>query len=134
MKHVFLLCLCLSVFLNCKKQSKPQNEDVTKTETINQEDLTLIKGEFVYYGDAAILHTQSNIYGVYITDKMQELNKQAQQYKKAETDAVFVEVKVRISNKEHEKMFWKDKAEIVEILSVSPSKNKSNNIVELGGV
>ena len=138
MKNVLILFLCLSVFISCKKQHKSEDEAITKTDAFensgNQDDTTLIKGEFIYYGDAAVLQTNSKIYGVYQTDKMLELNKQAQQYKKAETDAVFVEIKARISTKKHEKILWKEKVEIVEILSVSPSKNKSNNIVELGEV
>lgn len=138
MKKALTLFLCLSVFLSCKKSDKSENKDVTldTPEQIGNQDapLTVIKGEFVYYGDAAVLQSRSKIYGVYVTDKMLELHKQAKQYKKAPTDMVQVEIKGRINTKKHDKILWEEKIEVVEILSVSPTKNESNNIVELGGV
>ncbi|GAA4233540.1 hypothetical protein GCM10022291_10830 [Postechiella marina] len=115
--------------MSCKNVEKKE-DNVNKTS--KQEDkLTLIKGEFVYYDDAAVLQTKSNIYGVFVTDKMLELNKLAEKHKAIPTDMVYVEVKGIISNKKDDKILWENKVEIVEILNVSPSNKDKNNVVKL---
>ena len=49
-----------------------------KTEKQN-DGLTLLKGEFIYFADAAVLQTHREVYGVVIDEKMHELDKQVQQ-------------------------------------------------------
>ena len=129
MKKILILLLSLTICLSCKNVEKKE-DNVNKTS--KQEDkLTLIKGEFVYYDDAAVLQTKSNIYGVFVTDKMLELNKLAEKHKAIPTDMVYVEVKGIISNKKDDKILWENKVEIVEILNVSPSNKDKNNVVKL---
>ena len=88
MKKILLFSLVLTAFISCKKETKSVNqEDVITADgqekTVKQDDgLTLLKGEFVYFKDAAVLQTHANIYGVFVNDKMQELNKLAEKYKK----------------------------------------------------
>ena len=91
----------------------------------------MLKGDFVYFDGAAVLQTHADIYGVFVTDKMLELNKQAEVYKKAPTDMVQVEIRGKITNKKDEKILWERKIEIVEILNVSAPK-EDDDVVKLG--
>jgi len=129
----------LTIFTSCKKETKAENiqeETIvadSQEKTVKQGDgLTLLKGEFVYFKDAAVLQTHANIYGVFVNDKMQELNKQAEQYKKEPTDMVTVEIRGKITNKKDDKILWENKVEIVEILNVYKPKPEENNLVKLG--
>ena len=136
MKKVLILLLCITVFLSCKNENKSEKEITTANspeKTDKQNDgLTLLKGEFVFYNGAAVLQTHADIYGVLITDKMHELNKLAKPYKEAETDMVNIEIRGKITNKKDEKILWEHKVEIVEILNVSKLNPEENNVVKLG--
>ena len=138
MKKVLILLVCLSAFLSCKKDVKSQKiEGTTITDseekTAKQNDgLTLLKGEFVYYDGAAVLQTHAEIYGVLITDKLEELNNQAQQYKTEPTDMVQVEIRGKITNEKDDKILWENKVEVVEILTVKPTPKEENNVIKLG--
>ncbi|WP_298494403.1 hypothetical protein [uncultured Algibacter sp.] len=138
MKKVLILLVCLTAFLSCKEEGKSQkleetvvNDDSLKT-TKQNDGLTHLKGEFVYYDGAAVLQTNAEIYGVLITNKFEELNKQAQQYKTEPTDMVQVEIRGRITNEKDDKILWENKVEIVEILNVKPNPKKENNVIKLG--
>ncbi|OEK09332.1 hypothetical protein A8C32_11455 [Flavivirga aquatica] len=136
-KSTFFIALMFTVFLSCKDNTKgDQKETITADDselTEKQRDgLTLLKGEFVYHGGAAVLQTHAEIYGVLITDKMHELNKLAEQYKKAPTDMVNVEVRGKISNQKDDKILWENKLEIVEILNIKSAPQEDNNVVKLG--
>lgn len=135
MKKIFFLTLVISMILSCKNNNKSNtNEDVlnssNKTEKQNDE-LVLIKGEFVFYEDAAVLQTSNDIYGVYINDKMSELNTLAKQYKIEPTDMVNVEIKGKISNKKDDKILWENKVEIIEIINVTQQTKENNNTIQL---
>ncbi|SFZ89733.1 hypothetical protein SAMN05428642_101530 [Flaviramulus basaltis] len=137
MKKIFILLLCVSAFISCKNDTKSKSTEETiitdsSERTKKQNDgLTLLKGDFVYYGGAAVLQTHSEIYGVLITDKMLELNKKAEEYKKEPTDMVQVEIRGKITNQKDDKILWENKVEIAEILNVSAPKNR-DNVVKLG--
>ncbi len=131
MKRAVILILCFSVFVSCKNESKKEKTSTDKTEKQN-DGLTLLKGEFIYYGGAAVLQTHSEIYGVLITDKMLELNKMAEIYKNEPTDMVPVEIRGKITTKKDEKILWENKVEVIEILNVKQPKNIDNNVVKLG--
>ncbi|MFV9549749.1 hypothetical protein [Algibacter sp. PT7-4] len=137
MKKIILIALILTAFISCKNDNKPKqsNEAISDSseKTAKQNDgLTLLKGEFVYYDGAAVLQTHAEIYGVLITDKLEELNKQAQPYKTEPTDMVLVEIRGKITNQKHEKILWENKVEIVEILNVKPTPKEENKVIKLG--
>tara|TARA_R110002050_G_scaffold94765_1_gene197121 strand:- start:115685 stop:116056 length:372 start_codon:yes stop_codon:yes gene_type:complete len=113
MKKTFFIVFILTAFISCK-----QGE--------------ILKGEFVLYEDAAVIQTDSIIYGVIINKKAHELNEQAKQYKKAPTDMVKVEIRAKVSTQKDDKILWDNKIEIVEILNVSASNQGDNNVVKLG--
>ena len=138
MKKILILIVCLSAFISCKKDVKSNNSEETiindsEARTAKQSDgLTLLKGEFVYYDGAAVLQTQSEIYGVLITDKLEELQKQAEKHKSEPTDMVQVEIRGKITNQKDEKILWENKVEVVEILDVKPGTKEENKVIKLG--
>lgn len=138
MKKTFILFLVLLVFASCKNNSKTNTENGADTTehpkgTPQQNDgLTLLKGEYVFYEDAAVLQTRSEIYGVFITDKLKELNKLAEQYKNEPTDMVRVEIRGRITNQKDDKILWENKVEVVDIISVKPAPQDQKNVIKLG--
>jgi len=119
---------------SCKNHSKSdkKTDDIENQEekTAKQNDgLVLLKGEFVYYADAAVLQTNSSsIYGVVINEKMHELNKLAQQYKKEPTDYVSVEIRGKIIPKPENEEGWPYRIDIKEIIKVSKSQNEDEVI------
>ncbi|WP_452230320.1 MULTISPECIES: hypothetical protein [unclassified Lacinutrix] len=134
-KLVFLLVLAVA-FTSCKNEAKKENAETTETEdgrTVKQSDgLTLLKGEFVYYADAAVLQTKNEIYGVILNDKVTELNKKAKDFKKEDTDFVMVEVRGAIKSKPEGKEGWDNQVEIKEILNISAIEMQAENVVKLG--
>lgn len=138
MKKVLIVILCLTAFLSCKKDIKNQKKEesiVTENSerTAKQSDgLTLLKGEFVYYADAAVLQTHAEIYGVILNEKVDELNDKAKPFKKEPTDFVLVEIRGKITQKPEGEEGWDNQVEIKEILSVKPASNEKNNVVKLG--
>ncbi|MDO5972250.1 hypothetical protein Q4Q35_20825 [Flavivirga aquimarina] len=139
MKKAFLTAIILTALISCKKGTKSESlEDTVITadspeKTAKQNDgLTLLKGDFVFYDGAAVLQTHTNIYGVLITDKMQELNKKAEAFKLKPTDMVPVAIRGKITNEKHEKILWDNKVEVIEILNVTAPKKEDNNVVKLG--
>ena len=138
MKKAFVFLLTLTVLTACKNDKKAETTEDTFTtdspeRTAKQSDgLTLLKGDFVYFDGAAVIQTHADIYGVFITDKMKELNKLAEKYKQEPTDMVPVEIRGKITNKKDDKILWDNKVEVVEILNVSKPNPESNNVVKLG--
>ena len=121
-------------FTSCKNESKSDNkkDDIENQEekTAKQNDgLVLLKGEFVYYADAAVIQTNSSsIYGVVINKKMHELDKLAQQYKKEPTDYVSIEIRGEIIPKPENEEGWPYRIDIKEIIKVSKSQNEDEVI------
>ena len=122
MKNLLMFVFVITV-LGCKNNSK------TTTETTD--DTTIIKGNYIYFEDAAVLQNDVEIYGVYLNDLAKELNEKAAPLKTNETDMVNVEVRGIISSKEDPKILWEKKLEIVEIISISAAK-ETENILKLG--
>ena len=121
-------------FTSCKNESKSDNkkDDIENQEekTAKQNDgLVLLKGQFVYYADAAVIQTNSSsIYGVVINEKMHELDKLAQQYKKEPTDYVSIEIRGEIIPKPENEEGWPYRIDIKEIIKVSKSQNEDEVI------
>ena len=127
MKKILILFLCVSSFLNCKNDKK-DNALTAEQES----ELTTLKGEFIYFADAAVLQTNTEVYAVIIDKKMHELNEQVKKYKKLDTDMVPVEIRGKITPKPENEEGWPFRIEIKEIISVSQPKPEDNNVVKLG--
>src|SRR5690606_37761814 len=113
MKKILLSLFVITAVLSCKNDSKTENQSEENIE------LTTLEGNFIYYADAAVLQTKSELYGVIINEKMHELDNQAQQYKNAPEDQVAVTIKGKISKKPANEEGCENRVEIVEILKVS---------------
>jgi hypothetical protein len=134
MKKSIVLLFAFFVFVSCKNNT---NSSVTsesdiheKTETQNN-SLTLLKGDFLYYADAAILQTKSEIYGVIINEKMHELHDKVKVYKDEDTDMVPVEIKGIIVPKPENEEGWEFRVDIKEIIKVSKPKKENNQVIKL---
>ena len=143
MKKIILLALVLSAFISCKKDSKTipiaigtEKESISvdnSEKTTKQNDgLTLLKGDFIYFSDAAVLQTHREVYGVVINEKMHELNEQVQQYKIETTDMIPVEIRGKIIPKPENEEGWPYRVEIKEILSVSKPNPQDNEVIKVG--
>lgn len=138
MKKLILL-LAITAFVSCKNDSKPgdsttvsEQPDNTERTEKQSDGLTLLKGDFIYYADAAVLQTHSEIYGVIVNDKMHELNEQAKQYKKTDTDMVSVEIRGVITEKPENEEGWDFRVEIKEILNVSKPNPEGGEMITIG--
>lgn len=134
MKNIIITFIIVIAFTSCKNDKKSEgNLDQVENQEENTskqyESLVLIKGEFVYFADAAVLQTNSSsIYGVVINEKMHELNELAQQYKKEPTDYVSVEIRGEIIPKPENEEGWPYRINIKEILSVNKSQTEDEVI------
>ena len=139
-KHIMrklVYVLIITVIIGCKEgaSSEATNEDtfdtVERTEKQN-DGLTLLKGQFIYYADAAVLQTHREVYGVVINEKMHELDEMTKKYKNSETDMVPVEVRGKISAKPENEEGWPFRVEIVEILNVSAPDPNAGEMITIG--
>ena len=133
MKKALFILLIFTVMVGCKNDKKSEDTILETKEVLKTDsNIKQLRGSFVYYDGAAVLQTQNKIYGVYLTDKLDELNKLAETYKTEPTDMVTVKIKGKISNKKDDKILWEDKVEILEIISVTKQAKDNNNVVKLG--
>ncbi|RSK41742.1 hypothetical protein [Mangrovimonas spongiae] len=124
MKKLALLLLTFTLLVSCKNDTKKQDTE--------SDNYTLLKGEFVYLADAAVLQTNLEVYGVIINDKMHELDNQVKQYKKEDTDMVPVEIMGLITPKPENEEGWPFRVEIKEIIKVSKPDPNNKDVVKLG--
>ena len=133
-----LLLFVLVTLVGCKKEIKSNALENTTVideneRTEKQSDgLTHLKGQFIYYADAAVLQTHREVYGVVINNKMHEVNDLAKQFKKAATDMVSVEVRGKITPKPENEEGWPFRVEIVEILNVSAPDPTAGEMITIG--
>lgn len=95
----------------------------------NSEELSTIKGSYIFFKDAAVLQTKEEIYGVYMNEKTLELNKKAKALNAKTSEIIYVELKGSISTEEDEKIKWEKKFDIKEIISVTPRKKSKNTLI-----
>ena len=135
MKKTLLSLFVITIVFSCKDDSKKETEltkeDALEINNDSKDGLTTLQGNFVYYVDAAVLQTKSELYGVIINEKMHELNNQAQPLKNEPTDQVAVTIKAKISKKPANEEGWENRVEIVEILSVSKLPAEANEVIKL---
>ena len=138
----FMACLILLTG-SCKNASENDQKDpadnmsATSTDgeerTAKQSDgLTLLKGDFLYLADAAVLQTHREIYGVVIDEKMHELDDMVRKYKTEDTDMVPVEIRGKISQKPNNEEGWPYRVEIKEIIKVSAPDPNTTEIIKIG--
>ena len=142
MKKGILFLFCITVLASCKKTTENTSNTETQEKTITASDkektakqndgLTLLKGDFLYYADAAVLQTHKEVYGVVIDEKMHQLNSKVKDFKNEITDMVPVEIRGKINPKPEGKEGWPFVVEIKEILNVSAPKPERDDVIKLG--
>ncbi len=137
MKKIVVLSVLLVVFTACKNDTKTKEEapkvEIKDGRTAKQSDgLTLLKGDFIYYADAAVLQTHKEVYGVILDDNAKALNEKAQAYKDNPTDMVTVTIRGEISEKEKGQEGWQYRVTIKEIIDISKIDPEKNDIIKIG--
>ncbi len=127
MKKTLVFLLCIILFISCKDNKKSN----TETTTAQKDVAKVLKGEFVYFADAAVLQTKDQIYGVIINTKMQELNTKAKVFKKEDTDMVPVEIKGIVKPKPKDVEGWPFQVEITEVINVSQPNAQDENTIKI---
>jgi hypothetical protein len=95
----------------------------------NSEQLSTLKGSYIFFDDAAVLQTKDEIYGVFMNEKTIELNTKAKAVQTSPEEVIYVELKGNISTEEDEKIKWEKKFDIKKIISVIPKKQVSNTLI-----
>ena len=95
----------------------------------SSEKITTIKGGYLFFDDAAVLQTDHEIYGVYMSEKALELNKRAAQLQATDSEMIYVELKGIISTEKHEKILWEKKFDVKKIISVKADKKPNNTLI-----
>ena len=141
MKKVVALLIIFSVIISCKEDKKTDVDTTQDDQTIIADDgktlkqgdgLIAIHGDFIYYADAAVLKTPTKMYGVVVNEKMQELQKQVEAFKKEDTDMIPVTIRGRMFKKDTNEEGWEDRIEIKEILKVLPPNPEANDVIKIG--
>jgi hypothetical protein len=132
MKKIQLLVLVLVFLSACKNDKKDSENTIETIETDMENDgLTLLEGNFIYYADAAVFQTQTSLFGVVINEKSQELANQAKPLKKQDTDMVKARVKGTIEKKPEGEEGWDFRINIKKIISVEALPAKENEVITL---
>ena len=116
MKYILPLIALLLFVAACNTQPKSEVESIT--------------GEFLFYDNAAVLNTGSEIYGVVLDDKLHELHAQALTLQKDSFDMVQVYIKGVISENPKEEG-WPEVITLKEIDSVAPPVPLTNQMIEI---
>lgn len=133
LRQSFVFIMCLVSIVSCKNETKQAVDlEDNRAKSYDQNDgLITLKGDFVYYADAAVLQTKSEIYGVVIDDNLQLLEAQVKAFKKEATDMVPVTVRVRKFEKNKDEEGWQYRVEIKEILKVEAPNPESKDVIKL---
>ena len=133
MKKTVFILLFVTALISCKKDVKQEENTTNNSEITEKQDdgLTVLKGEFVYFADAAVLQTHEEVYAVIVDDMMHEMNKKLEHYKKEPTDMVPVAIKGKISPKPEGVEGWPFRVEIKEIIEIYEPKPEDNTVIKL---
>ena len=133
MKKTHLIIILALVVFACKNETKSEvNLEENRAKSYDQNDgIITLKGDFVYYGDAAVLQTADEIYGVVIDENMQLLETQVKAFKTEPTDMVPVTVRVKKTEKNKDEEGWQYRVEIKEILKVEAPDPESKDVIKL---
>jgi len=123
-----VLILCLTAFIACKTDKKEVVTETIEKEVVHQ----VLKGNYLYYTDAAILQTTTEVYGVVLDENSIALDKKVKPYKVLDTDMVPVEIKGEVIPKPEGEEGWPLKVKIVEILNVTKPSPEKKDVITLG--
>jgi len=133
MKRINLILILVLVLSSCKNETKPEvNLEENRAKSYDENDgFITMKGQFVYYSDAAVFQTATEIYGVVIDENMHKLEAQVKTFKKEATDMVPVTVRVRKFAKPEGEEGWPYRLEIKDILMVEAPDTNKEDVIKL---
>jgi hypothetical protein len=120
MKKISLI-LCVIAIIACKSDKATSSQEAV-----------VLKGMYLYYADAAILQTPTEVFGVILDENSMKLDKQVAPYKALATDMVPVEIKGEIIPKPEAEEGWPNTVRIVEILKVTKPNPEKKDVITLG--
>lgn len=108
MKKINFIIILTLILFACKNETKPEvNLEENRSKSYDESDgLVTMKGDFVYYDNAAVFQTSNEIYGVVIDENLHLLEKQVKAFKKEATDMVPITVRVRKFEKAEGEEGW----------------------------
>ena len=116
MKKIVFLTSLLLCFYSCKYDQK--SIDFNEELVAVSEDAEILKGNFIYYNDAGVFQTNSNIYGVVIDQTMLDLNKKVKPYQKKKTDIVTVTLEVKKYKHQNPIDIWENWIKIQRVIKI----------------
>ena len=132
-KTLISLAIVFSIFA-CKEETKKETvvKDNPTTEVVETKTgVKQLKGEFIYYSDAAVLQTTNEVYGVVIDSMMHVLQNRVGQYKKEETDMVPVAIRGEVVAKQEGEEGWPYNVKVLEVLKVYEPQAENNNVIKI---
>jgi len=132
MKKLLFIFAVLAL-VSCKDSAKEKDTtEIIQNEKETGVDIQLLRGEFIYLADAAVLNCGTKIYGVDIDEKMHELAKLVAEKKTSDLDMVPVIIKGVIHPKDTEEEGWEEIVTIKEIVKVLEPVEESAIKIESG--
>ncbi|MBA6151778.1 hypothetical protein [Gelidibacter maritimus] len=128
MKRTIFLVFTLMAFVGCKNDSKSTVGNIEDQDQLKVRELT---GNFIYYDNAGVLQTESELFGVIEDENAKELIERATPLKNQPTDEVKVTLKVKVIKKQKHEEGWDNRVEIIDIISVSEVAEKNNNVIKI---
>ncbi len=131
MKKLILLLCIVTTFVSCKNNEKKETEIVNEESEVSNDE-SIVTGSFMYFADAAVFQTKSELFGVIVNEKLQDLIIQSETLKDEPSDEVAVTLKVKKSKKPENEEGWDNRIEILEIIKVSKANPDENKFIKLG--
>ena len=134
MRALFIALFFAITLVSCKNDKKDADiapQDATHASVNNGS--TIVRGEYIFFEDVAVLTTNSEIFEVVQDEIMKSLEQKAKQFKKQPSDMVMVTLKVDIiSNPKREKTpdVWEKAIKIKEIMEVKPTLSSPNTTIK----
>ncbi|MEE2773100.1 MAG: hypothetical protein VX712_12875 [Bacteroidota bacterium] len=126
MKKIFGLLLSLMMLVACQDDGRKELMRQPKQEKL-PDSIQVLKGDFVYGADAAVIRGENFVYGVTLDSMSKKLAEEIAPLKSDDFEMVPVTVKAKIvPNPEQEG--WKEVIEIQQILEIPESISEKDTI------
>ncbi len=126
MKKIFGLLLSLMMLVACQDDGRKELMSQPKQEKL-PDSIQVLKGDFVYGADAAVIRGENFVYGVTLDSMSKKLAEEIAPLKSDDFEMVPVTVKAKIvPNPEQEG--WKEVIEIQQILEIPESISEKDTI------
>ncbi len=128
MRKIFLMVFLTTVIISCKNDEKKETIADSKDQLAKD---AMMSGNFMYYADAAVFQTKTDLYGVVENEMLQDLIIQSASLKTEASDEVAVTLKVNVVKKPENEEGWEYRIEILQIIKVSKANPDDNRIIKI---